>query len=202
MTCSTCAAPVRTQFASPGLVGAIVEDGLDPASDPDWQTSGAASLADYARWCGHLCGVTCLQMVLGETAPDLFALRDGALKYGGYTEEPDGAIRGLIYAPFADYVRNEHAVAATVHRHLTLDEVTAHLDEGRRVMASVHYAIRRPHDPSPGKGGHLVLLTARTPAGGVHFHNPSGTGPDTRAADLSLEDFARYFAGRGVSFGE
>ncbi|MFD9747235.1 hypothetical protein ACFWX5_27365 [[Kitasatospora] papulosa] len=32
----------------------------------------------------------------------------------------------------------------------------------------------------------------------VHLHNPSGTTATTRAADLPLPVFERFFAGRGV----
>ncbi|MFF3952568.1 peptidase [Streptomyces sp. NPDC001890] len=200
MTCSTCSFPVHTQFASFGLVGPIVEDGLDPATDPAWADSGAASPAEYARWSGHLCGMTCLRMALGAGAPSLFALRDGALGYGAYTEDAQGEIRGLIYAPFAEYAREVHGVDATVHRHLSPEEILGLLDGGRTVMASVHYGIRYPERPAPGRGGHLVLLTSRTAdGGGVHFHNPSGTTAKTRTAELALPDFERFFAGRGVS---
>lgn len=199
--CPTCRVPVHTQFASFDLVGPIVEGGLDPATDPAWAESGAKSPAEYARWAGHLCGMTCLRMALGAGAPPLFALRDGALGYGAYTEDPDdGTIRGLVYAPFADYVRESHGLDATVHRHLAPEEIPDLLDEGRSVMASVHYAIRHPDRPAPGRGGHLVLLTSRTADGtGVHFHNPSGITASTRAAELPLAEFARFFAGRGVS---
>jgi hypothetical protein len=203
VTCTTCRVPVHTQFATPELVGPIVEGGLDPAEDPGWADSGAASPAEYARWSGHLCGMTCLRMALGPGAPSLFSLRDGALKYGAYTEDLDGVIRGLIYAPFAQYVREAHGIEATVHRHLAPAEILGLLDEGRTVMASVHYGIRHPDRPAPGRGGHLVLLTSRSSCGpegdGVHFHNPSGTTAGTRAAHLAMPVFERFFAGRGVS---
>lgn len=200
MSCPACRVPVHTQFASFELVGPIVEGGLDPASDPAWADSGAKSPAEYARWAGHLCGMTCLRMTLGAGAPSLFALRDGALEYGAYTEDGDGGIRGLVYAPFATYVRERHGLEATVHRHLAPAEILDLLDAGRSVMASVHYAIRHPRRPAPGRGGHLVLLTSRTADGtGVHFHNPSGTTAGTRAAELPLAEFERFFAGRGVS---
>ncbi|MEU8704573.1 peptidase [Streptomyces sp. NPDC048565] len=189
-----------TQFASPGLVGAIVEGGLDPAEDPGWADSGASSPAEYARWAGHLCGMTCLRMALGTGAPSLFALRDGALKYDAYTEDADGVIKGLVYAPFARYVSEVHGLDAVVHRHLSPTGILDLLDEGRTVMASVHYGIRHPEVPPPGRGGHLVLLTSRTADGaGVHFHNPSGTTAATRAACVPLPVFERFFAGRGVS---
>ncbi|MFD4034651.1 peptidase [Streptomyces sp. NPDC058637] len=200
MICAACPVPVHTQFASPGLVGAIVEGGLDPAEDPGWADSGAASPEEYGRWAGHLCGMTCLRMALGAGAPSLFALRDGALEHGAYTEDAEGVIRGLVYAPFAAYVSEAHGLDAVVHRHLSPAGITGLLDEGRSVMASVHYGIRHPELPAPGRGGHLVLLTSRTADGtGVHFHNPSGTTAATRAADLPLPVFERFFAGRGVS---
>ncbi|MFK0130857.1 C39 family peptidase [Streptomyces rubiginosohelvolus] len=202
MTCALCSVPVHTQFATPELVGAIVEGGLDPAEDPGWAGSGAGSPAEYARWAGHLCGTTCLRMALGGDAPSLFELRDGALKYGAYTEDVDGTIRGLVYAPFAEYVSEVYGREATVHRHLDVAEIPGLLDAGRTVLASVHYGIRHPERPAPGRGGHLVLVTARTADGsGVHFHNPSGTDAGTRAAVLPLTEFGRFFAGRGVSLG-
>ncbi|MFJ3702237.1 MULTISPECIES: peptidase [Streptomyces] len=202
MTCRTCRVPVLTQFASPDLVGAIVEGGLDPAGDPRWPDSGAESPAEYARWSGHLCGMACLRMTLGPGAPSLFALRDGALRYGAYTDgaDSDGVIKGLVYAPFARYASEVHGLDAVVHRELSPAGILELLDEGRRVMASVHFGIRHPQQPAPGRGGHLVLLTSRTAdGGGVHFHNPSGTSAATRAAGLPLPVFERFFAGRGVS---
>ncbi|MYT71776.1 MULTISPECIES: peptidase [unclassified Streptomyces] len=199
-SCTTCPYPSHTQFASPDLVGPIVNGAFDRALDPAWATSGAATVEDYARWCGHLCGATCLRMALGAGAPSLFQLRDGALKFGAYTVDADGDIHGLIYAPAVAYLREAHGVDAEVHRELTADGVGALLDAGRLVIASVHYAIRRPHEPAPGRGGHLVLVTARTADGsGYHFHNPSGTDEATRTASLPVDRFAEFFAGRGLS---
>ncbi|WP_399931990.1 peptidase [Streptomyces kanamyceticus] len=190
--------PVLTQFASPELVGPIVYEGYDRAADPAWRESGAAALDDYARWCGHLCGVTCFRMFLGPTAPSLFELRDGAMKYGAYTEA-GGVIRGMVYAPFAAYAREAHGVDAVVHRHLAVEEIGALLDEGRQVVASVHFEIRRPWLAAPGRGGHLVLVTGRAADGRLHFHNPSGVDAGTRAAVMSVGEFEPFFAGRGVS---
>ncbi len=198
--CTTCGFPSHTQFASPELVGAIVSGSFDRAEDPAWRDSGAATVADYARWCGHLCGATCLRMALGPSAPSLFELRDGALKFGAYTVDGDGEIRGMIYAPAVDLVREVYGVEAAVHRTLTTAEIGELLDAGRVVIASVHYAIRRPHEPAPGRGGHLVLVTGRSAGGsGFHFHNPSGTDEATRMAELPAERFEDYFAGRGMS---
>ncbi|MGW0312992.1 hypothetical protein [Streptomyces flavidovirens] len=38
------------------------------------------------------------------------------------------------------------------------------------------------------------------PKRSVHFHNPSGTAADTRAANLPLAAFEHFFVGRGFSF--
>lgn len=201
-SCRTCAYPSHTQFASPDLVGAIVAGEFDRAQDPAWRESGAATAEDYARWSGHLCGATCLRMALGAGAPSLFELRDGALKFGAYTVDADGEIHGMIYAPAVTYLREAHGIGAEVHRELTTAGIGALLDAGRLVIASVHYAIRRPHEPAPGRGGHLVLVTGRTADGsGFHFHNPSGTDAATRTAELPAERFADFFAGRGMSLG-
>jgi hypothetical protein len=116
----------------------------------------------------------------GAGTVSLFELREGALKYGAYPQEATGVIRGLTYAPLASYAHEVHALPATVHRHLAPEEIPGLLDEGRTVMASVHYEIRNPHRPAPGRGDHLVLLTGHTQSG-VHFHNPSGTTPASRA---------------------
>ncbi|MBC9712861.1 peptidase [Streptomyces sp. TRM66268-LWL] len=196
--CTTCGFPSHTQFASPESVQQIATGELNARLDPAWPESGAADAEDYARWCGHLCGATCLRMALGPSAPSLFELRDGAVKFGAYTVDGEGEIRGMIYAPAVDFVREVYGVEGEVHRSLTVAGIGELLDAGRVVIASVHYAIRRPQEPSPGRGGHLVLVTGRT-ADGFHFHNPSGTDAATRMAELPASRFADYFAGRGMS---
>ena len=158
--------PTVTQYASPDLIEAIAYQGHDPARDPRWKESGAPDHATYARWCSQICGMACLRMVLlareGQ-APPLFDLLEGARKYGAYTEDPDsGVIRGLIYAPFVQYVQAVHDLAGAVHGHLPAAALAGLLDGGATVIASVHKEIRRPDRPAPGQGGHLVLVTAHT----------------------------------------
>ena len=193
--------PVYTQYQSPDAIAAIAYRGADPADDPLWQRSGAASRAEYACWCRHACGMACLQMVLhhrdGRTPP-LLDLLYGCADHGGYVRQPDGSIRGLIYAPFAGYVRAEHGLDATVHPELSLAGLRAELDRGRLVMASVHPEIRRPDRPAPGRGGHLVLVIGHD-AHGLHFRNPSGHTPAARSAVLPAGVFASFYAGRGVA---
>ncbi|MFI5867237.1 C39 family peptidase [Streptomyces sp. NPDC051546] len=195
--------PTITQYASPDLIAAIAYEDHDRGDDPRWAESGAPDVDTYRRWCGHMCGIACLRMALlartGD-APTLFDLLDGARKYGAYTEDADtGAIRGLIYAPFTQYVEEAHPrLDAEVHPTLTVPGLLALLDSGRLVMASVHKEIRRPENPAPGKGGHLVLVTGHH-GDTLYFRNPSGHTEQARTASLPVAEFAEFFAGRGVS---
>jgi hypothetical protein len=194
--------PTVTQYASPDLIAEFTYQGRDHAADPRWAESGAPDLDTYRKWCGHMCGIACLRMALlartGD-APTLFDLLDGARKYGAYTEDTNtGAIHGLIYAPFAQYVNDVHRLHAEVHPTLTASELLGLLDSGRLVMASVHKEIRRPENPAPGKGGHLVLVTDRR-GDTLHFRNPSGHTEQARTASLTVIEFTEFFASRGVS---
>ncbi|WP_434600125.1 C39 family peptidase [Streptomyces sp. A5-4] len=194
--------PTITQYASADLITAFAYEGRAHDDDPRWEESGAPDRDTYGRWNGHMCGIACLRMALlartGD-APTMFELLDGARKYGAYTEDPDtGAIRGLIYAPFVQYVLDVHPLGAEVHPHLTVPGLLDLLDAGRLVMASVHKEIRRPENPASGKGGHLVLVTGRQ-GDTVHFRNPSGHTEQARNASLPAAEFAEFFGGRGVS---
>jgi hypothetical protein len=192
--------PVHTQYMSADRIAAIVYQGADPADDPLWMTSGARTREEYGRWCRHCCGMACLRMALHHRdghAPPMLELLRGCLAYGGYVEDDQGTIKGLYYAPFAEYARAEHLLPAEVHAHLSLDGAIELLAAERLVMASVHREIRRPHLPAPGRGGHLVLLTGYD-GGLLHLHNPSGHTPQARRAVLPAEVFATFFANRGI----
>jgi hypothetical protein len=206
--------PVCTQYASPDLIAAIAYEGHDPGADPHWALFGAADGAEYGRWCRHCCGMACLQMILEHrdgTAPALLPLLRAAVRYGAYGDEDDDCARGLLYAPFAQYVSAELGLTAHVQPNLPLDQLLEELTPvaghdgaarwaGRMVMASVHEEIRRPERPAPGRGGHLVLITGHDPdAGTITFHNPSGHTPSARAATLPATVFNTFYARRGIT---
>lgn len=192
--------PALTQYASPGLIEAINYRGHSHDDDPDWQVSGAPTLADYAFWAGRWCGMTCLAMALiarDGHAPTLWDLLQGALPYGAYTPREDGTVGGMYYEPFVRYTAEQHDLKAELITDLTPDRLRRELDT-RLVIVSVHKEIRRPELPAPGRGGHLVLATGHQD-GMVSFRNPSGHRPDTVSATLPAEVFDAFAAHRGIA---
>ena len=195
--------PYRAQWESPGLVADFIA-GRDAATDPLWQASGAADAAEYALWSEHLCGSACLQMALGalgRDVPPIHAIRRAVQGLGGYVVQPDGAIRGLIYAGAVAWLA-ERGIPTRIVLDLPAEGIAPLLEDGRLFIASVHPGIRWPDGVPPSRGGHLVLVFGQTAMGELRFHNPSGDTPASRAdARLPPAVFARFFAGRGILIG-
>ena len=195
--------PYRAQWESADLVADFLA-GRDPATDPLWAGSGADDIGDYARWASHLCGCACLQMALGalgRAVPPIHAIRRAVQARGAYLEQPDGAIRGLIYAGAVAWLEAE-GIPARIVLDRAAEDIPALLAEGAMFIASVHGTIRWPETEPPARGGHLVLVFGATTEGALRFHNPSGDTPATRVdARLSPAAFGRFFAGRGILLG-
>lgn len=193
--------PYFCQWESAHRAGEIIRKELDLANDPAWRNSGARDRDEYVRWASHVCGMACLKMVLaardGQEHPTLELARR-SLPYGAYVEEADGGIKGLIYAPFVRYVAEVFGLHAQVRVDLPAAELPALMRQADYYMASVHPSIRWPDTLPPKKGGHLVLVTRAT-ANAVVFHNPSGEPGSQADVELSLADFDRFYAGRGVA---
>ena len=193
--------PYFCQWESADRVGEIIRKEMDLAQDPAWRGSGARNLDEYVRWASHVCGMACLKMVLaarrGRAYPTLELARR-SLPYGAYVEEPDGNIKGLIYAPFVRYVAEVFGMQAQVRVDLPASGLPALMAQADYFMASVHPWIRWPDREPPKRGGHLVLVTRATPES-VTFHNPSGEPGSQADVELPLADFGRFFAGRGVA---
>ena len=193
--------PYFSQWETPTLIGAIITGACRAEDDPAWAASGADSPADYARWADHLCGVACLRMALaarGITPPRARDLARELTGYGAYLEQPDGNIRGLIYAPAILWLAEAHGVPAEIILDRAAEDIAPLLVDGGLFIASVHPAMRRPADPAPGKGGHLVLVFGAGD-GTFRLHNPSGHDPASQCdARVAIADFARFFAGRGI----
>ncbi|CAI0860814.1 hypothetical protein [Serratia entomophila] len=195
------AVPYVCQWATPELAADLIAGRATLAQDANWARSGARDRAEYVEWANHVCGMACLKMVLSHRdgeAPPLLELARRSLPYGAYVRE-GGRIKGLIYAPFVDYVREQFALQAEVKVGVPAEELPQLLNHYGYFIASVHPSIRRPESAPPQRGGHLVLVTAAE-RGCVTFHNPSGDSPATRQqVTLSLGQFGRFFAGRGIA---
>ncbi len=195
--------PFFGQWESAQRIGDILAGALAAEDDPLWPRSGAASAADYARWADHLCGVACLRMALaarGIAPPRAFDLARALTHRGGYVLQPDGAIRGLIYAPAVAWLRDTHGIAAEVRVDVAAEDIAALVADGGLFIASVHPSIRWPDREPPGRGGHLVLVFG-VQDGALRLHNPSGdTLSSQRDMCIAPDVFGRFFAGRGILF--
>jgi hypothetical protein len=195
--------PYFAQWESPELIPEIVDGRMSAVDDPRWPASGAASPEEYAWWAGRICGMACLRMVLAFhdlPVPPPVPLALECMERGGYVRDGDG-LRGLIYAPFAEWVADRWDIPVEVRPQLTMDDVAEEVHRGRLVMISVHKWIRWPDRTPSSRGGHLVLLTG---AGRDHMtlHNPSGIPGETQRHTLMKKiDLERFFAGRGIVIG-
>lgn len=187
--------PYFAQWASAELVPEFL-DGRPSATDPLWAESGAADVAEYARWAHHLCGIACLRMALaarGETH-SIHALRREVQALGGYIDQGGDDIKGLIYAGAVAWL-NARGIGARI----VLDEPRPELAPGELYIASVHPRIRTPELDPPHRGGHLVLVFGKDGEGRLRFHNPSGHSDATRRdVRMSPDDFSRFHADRGI----
>lgn len=192
--------PYRAQWESPDLVAEFLA-GRDRATDPLWRESGAEDVAEYALWADHLCGCACLQMALGALGrdiPPIHAIRRGVQAEGGYVVQPDGAIRGLIYAGAIAWLAAQ-GIPARIVLDLAARDIPAQLAGGALFIGSVHPWVRWPARVPPARGGHLVLVFGVAPDGALRFHNPSGDTLSAREdARLTPDAFSIFFAGRGI----
>ncbi|MDX8467051.1 C39 family peptidase [Mesorhizobium sp. VK23B] len=197
--------PYFSQWESPGMTLPLLAEGPSALHrDPLWRNSGAETVEDYARWAVNVCGMACLKMILaarGEIHPTLELAR-ACTTYGGYVvNEADGSIKGLIYEPFVRFVRERFGLSAETVTNVDMAMVPGLLSRWRYFIASVHPGIRWPERLPPSKGGHLVLVTAASPAE-IRFHNPSGHDRQSQAdVTLPLASFDRFFARRGIAVG-
>ncbi|MCE8021363.1 hypothetical protein HOP51_14775 [Halomonas sp. MCCC 1A11036] len=190
-----------SQWVSSERIPDLLAGRVEAVDDPRWVESGAPSAEVYARWASHICGMACTKMLLEELKGEratLFELLERCREAGGYVVSEAG-IKGLYYRPLVQLLRERHALEAEVVEHVGAERLVDWLDQGHRVIASVHPSIRTPEQDPPQRGGHLVYLFGRDESGRLRFHNPSGL-PGANQADARLEPsvFGRFFAGRGI----
>jgi hypothetical protein len=135
-----------------------------------------------------------------ETAHKPATLAEDALLHGVYVES-ESDLSSMKYKEFAKWIR-AYGIVASVHNRLSIRGIHYALSHGSLVMVSVNPNIRG-YDTAPQdqKGGHLVLVTGYDLGKGkITLNNPSGfTSTDTQIAHtLSLKDFQKYYARRGI----
>ena len=155
-------------------------------------------------WARAGCGMACLQMVLaavGIEVPPLVTLAVACEAFGGYRRRatPADGVDGLLYAGFVSYVAAEFGLDARVAAPLPLAELVDAVAGDEVVLASVHRSIRRPDEPPPARGGHLVLVFDVDDRG-VRFNNPTGHLSSTQhGVRLPLDRFQQFYAERGIA---
>lgn len=195
--------PYFSQWETPDMTLPVLAEGSAALlRDPMWRRSGADTVEEYAHWAVNLCGMACLKMILaarGDAHP-IMSLARLCTSYGGYIVNPnDASIKGLIYAPFVEFVTDHFGLSAETMTNVEADAIPGILSRRRYFMASVHHSIRWPERIPPSRGGHLVLVTSATMQS-IRFHNPSGHSPASQAdVHLPLADFDRFFANRGIA---
>ncbi|RNG32467.1 C39 family peptidase [Streptomyces botrytidirepellens] len=196
--------PYYAQWESADLVPEFVTGARASADDPLWQKSGAGSREEYGFWASRICGMACLRMALdhfGHPVPPSIPLLRDALEAGAYVRTGETTVKGLIYAPFADWVVRRWGLYARARPELGAGDIEAEVARGRLVMLSVHHSIRTLDPEPPLRGGHLVLAVGCGPKG-VVLHNPSGfPGHSQEYHQVPWVDLERFFAGRGVVLG-
>lgn len=193
--------PYFSQWESPSSAPEILSQAKSLHEIDEWPASGALTQAEFVEWANHVCGMCCLKMALaattGEVVP-ILELTRRSLPYGAYVREGEN-IRGLIYAPFVEFLKHELDIGGQVRVEMQVEDIARELETHRFFIASVHPGIRHPEVAPPRTGGHLVLVTA-VEQGNVTFHNPSGHSEATQSyVQLPLAQFGRFFAGRGVA---
>jgi len=195
--------PYFSQWESREITSDVLARGSAAAlaEDPKWASSGARTVEEYVQWASNLCGMACLKMILaartGRAIP-MLELSRKCTQYGGYTVGPTGRIKGLVYAPFVTFIKEEFSIDAEVVTGIAADGIARVLQDAEFFIASVHHSIRWPDREPPTKGGHLVLVLEA--ADDIVFHNPSGDNVSSQEyASVPVPTFGKFFAGRGVA---
>lgn len=203
--------PYYAQIASPELAENIFARGMDPALDPRWAESGAATLQEYAYWTDRACGVACLKMgveALGGPRRSLVEWARLGVERGGYLirfdDNGDAHEVGWVHSALAGMARDCGLQARAISA--SLRDLRTYLEDGSLVIASVSYEAGDDRLPITRKGGHLMVVVGVEAEGddllAVYVNNPSGRRPDLQAgARLPVERFAQAFSGRVIVMG-
>lgn len=203
--------PYYSQFASKKIVKDFIKGTRDVQKDPRWKESGAKTKEDYAIWAWNGCGMACLEMVLARKnlrQYSLVELSQKCFKYGGYVVNIDAKSKndlknyydGLFYKPFLNFIKKEFNIEGEIVSPMIKSDIIHSLEQGQLIIASVNPQIREPKKKQLIKRGHLILVVGYDFDKKVfNLHNPSGYyGVSQKYAEISFEDFDRFFAHKGM----
>lgn len=203
--------PYYAQIASPELAESIFVHGMDPAQDPCWAESGAATPQEYAYWVERACGVACLKMCVEAVGGPKYSLLDWArlgLERGGYLvrHNDDGSVHevGWVHGALAEMAQELDLTAEACPA--SVEEIPAYLRRGLMVIASVSYEAGDDRLPITHQGGHLMVVVGADCVDGLPYtfyvNNPSGRRAELQAgARLPVERFAAAYSGRIIVIG-
>ena len=147
--------PYFGQWESSELIGQFVRQELKPDKDPNWKDFGAETVAEYAQWARHVCGMACLKMLLPashkEAHPTMYLMRL-ANQHGGYIAEGD-EIKRPIYATFATMIEEQFGLQAEGTTHIEAQDVSAQLEPYDYFLVSIKPKIVIPKVGHPNKRG-------------------------------------------------
>lgn len=197
--------PYFCQFGSTDKAELFALRKIGLHTDPNWNRTGADTVAEYCFWASHCCGMACLKMAMATAYSDLsiIALAKLCQQYGGYVcQNGQIADPGLHYRPFIRFLKNEFNWESRAYGVMTIPDIHREITKGRYVMVSVHPAIGHVDSTPPRKGGHLVLITGYSrKAGTLRYHDPAGPLHRQQHVTIANEDFNRFFAHKGLAFG-
>jgi len=136
--------PYFSQWESADLAAGFISNKVRLKDDPLWRSSGAASIDEYAEWANHLCGMACFKMILAAHTGKLYPILELArlaTELGAYVLK-DGTLKGMIYAPAVEMLKDRFAIEARVITGVTAADLATIVRPGSLFIASVHPTVR------------------------------------------------------------
>lgn len=157
---------------------------------------------NYDKWIDSACGMFCLKMILktkqNKEVSVIEPVRQ-AMDYGIYKIDEDQRLSGMLYEPFAKFIKDKFGIKSEVCKYLSMNRIKYELSKDNLVIASVHWDIKDQNRVPPFKGGHLVVVTGYQSTGCFFINNPSGIEKVSQVDyKISYRNFEKFFAKRGI----
>lgn len=199
--------PSYTQWESRELVGGIIRGEINTQDDPLWMDSWAVSKEEYEMYSWQICGITCLNMILGSLDKNknyrLVELAKDAEEYWVYRRNNNPDIRynldGLFHKTFLKYI--EKFWLRWKLKLWIKENYIAHLVRNNNyIIASVHPSIREEIIENNSKKWHLILVVGFRvedwKIAGFFINNPSGYYNKSQQKHfVNIDNWRKVFSG-------